>query len=174
MAYDSAADRVILFGGDNHAPDSLGDTWVYDFNNNTWYNMTPTVTVIDGPMPSGGIYAHSMVYDEANDLTVLFGGYADPGAASTFRINWTYVYYYDNNTWVNRTPSMTVIGGNLIPRSSPSMVYDSNAECAVMFGGRRSGTQDDILNETWLYKASDNTWYYVNYRTSNDDILWGR
>ena len=42
IVYSTAADRVILFGGligslqDEHS----GETWAYDFNTNTWANMT--------------------------------------------------------------------------------------------------------------------------------------
>jgi N-acetylneuraminic acid mutarotase len=42
MVYNSSADRVILFGGfDNSTGEPLGETWSYDFNTDTWTNMTP-------------------------------------------------------------------------------------------------------------------------------------
>src|SRR2546421_10262771 len=43
MAYDSQSDRVILFSGVDLAGNTtilLNDTWAYDFNANTWTNMT--------------------------------------------------------------------------------------------------------------------------------------
>src|SRR6266566_2995557 len=39
MAYDSRADRTILFGG--QAISGIDETWAYDFNANTWKNMNP-------------------------------------------------------------------------------------------------------------------------------------
>ncbi len=171
MVYDSIADRTIMYGGDNDNPDLLNETWVYDYNNNTWINMTPTINVIGG-MPHCGIKEHNMVFDAENNLTIMFGGLADlaPGPNS-IRTNWTYIYDYNTNTWVNRTPSMTVVGGDLKPRQRFSMVYDSNNECVVLFGG--NGPSNTHLNDTWWYDLSNNTWYNVNYAMSGG-ILWGR
>jgi N-acetylneuraminic acid mutarotase len=45
------------------------ETWAYDYNTNTWTQLTPTTH------PSGR-QLHSMVYDEAADKMVLFGGIA--------------------------------------------------------------------------------------------------
>src|SRR5438552_3695161 len=42
-AYDSASDRVILFGGYDSGS-NFNDTWAYDFNTNAWTNM-------DHPVP---------------------------------------------------------------------------------------------------------------------------
>jgi len=49
MAYSTAADRVILFGGRLSSSGgatsvdrlNFGETWSYDFNTNTWTNVTP-------------------------------------------------------------------------------------------------------------------------------------
>ena len=41
MAYDSAADKIVLFGG---GPDKLNptdETWIYDPQTNEWTDMTP-------------------------------------------------------------------------------------------------------------------------------------
>ena len=40
MAYDSQSDRVILFGG----YPQLHDTWAYDYETNTWTEMSPEVS----------------------------------------------------------------------------------------------------------------------------------
>ena len=45
LVYSSTADRVILFGGTgdflNSTVKPSGETWLYDFNTNTWTNVTP-------------------------------------------------------------------------------------------------------------------------------------
>ncbi len=42
MAYNSALDLIILFGGlENTNHPYSQETWAYDFNTNTWTNMTP-------------------------------------------------------------------------------------------------------------------------------------
>ncbi len=63
MAYDSANQKIVLFGG------SVGgdETWVYDLAGNTWTNMNPATK------PSARQY-HAMAYDSANQRIVLFGG----------------------------------------------------------------------------------------------------
>lgn len=48
MAYDHDSDRVILFGGITASDDALGDTWSYDFNNDSWAEMTP----VSSPRPA--------------------------------------------------------------------------------------------------------------------------
>jgi hypothetical protein len=41
MAYNSALDLVVLFGGrEGYGRTYTAETWVYDFNANTWTNMT--------------------------------------------------------------------------------------------------------------------------------------
>src|SRR2546425_10443433 len=41
MAYDSPADRVILFGGVISSTGSVGGTWVFDYSDHTWTNRAP-------------------------------------------------------------------------------------------------------------------------------------
>jgi N-acetylneuraminic acid mutarotase len=41
MAYSTAADRVILFGGEAASGLLLGQTWSYDLNANSWTDVTP-------------------------------------------------------------------------------------------------------------------------------------
>lgn len=43
MTYSTAADQVVLFGGKfgNHPNEFLRETWTYDYNTNTWTNVTP-------------------------------------------------------------------------------------------------------------------------------------
>lgn len=73
MAYDPKTDRVILFGGaagpqDRETP--FGDTWTYDYNTNTWTELT----LQSAPGPRGW---HAMAYDTPSGTVVLFGGGVD-------------------------------------------------------------------------------------------------
>src|SRR3989442_15890746 len=69
MAYDSGSDRVILFGGYSSCCGgiALGDTWAYDFNANTWTDMTPAVAPTSRE-------SSAMAYDSQSDRVILFGG----------------------------------------------------------------------------------------------------
>jgi hypothetical protein len=126
MIYDSAYDRVVLFGGD----DAVGynnETWVYNLTDNTWTNMTTTG---DKPSKRSG---HSMAYDSAHDRTILFGGTAGGDE--------TWVYNLADNTWTN----MTTTGDKPSGRAYHSIVYDSAHDRTILFGGTTGG------DETWIY-----------------------
>jgi hypothetical protein len=67
--YHPGTDRIILFGGHPGAVEFSDETWAYDYNSNTWTLLSPSTH------PSGRQY-HTMVYAEASDKMVLFGGIA--------------------------------------------------------------------------------------------------
>ena len=51
IVYSTAADRVIVFGGQVGSTQGKysGETWAYDYNTNTWTNVTPIPTPIPFP-----------------------------------------------------------------------------------------------------------------------------
>lgn len=73
MAYDSARGVTVLFGGrflnDDHQFDYNGETWEWD--GSSWSQRSVT-----GPLPRAN---HSMAYDSARGVTVLFGGSGNNG-----------------------------------------------------------------------------------------------
>jgi hypothetical protein len=70
MVYHPGTDRIILFGGYHQGEVTFSDEiWAYNYNTNTWTQLQPSTH------PSGR-RLHSMVYDEAADKMVLFGGIA--------------------------------------------------------------------------------------------------
>ncbi|GAA4261925.1 hypothetical protein GCM10022255_096600 [Dactylosporangium darangshiense] len=68
MVYDSATDKVILFGGFAGSDGLLGDTWEYDHTANTWNRLIP------GPADPPRRDFSAAVYDPRADTTILFGG----------------------------------------------------------------------------------------------------
>lgn len=62
MAYDSARERLVLFGGINGLQPE-GDTW--EWNGATWVNVSPSPPHLT---------AHAMAYDSDRGRVVLFGG----------------------------------------------------------------------------------------------------
>ena len=68
MAYDSAHDKIILFGGYNNT--NLEDTWTYDPSIDNWEESFP---------PQHPLLRRccSLAYDKKNNRMVLFGGYDD-------------------------------------------------------------------------------------------------
>ena len=149
MAYHSGADRVVLFGG--HV-EGTGDSWInhnetwsYDFNTNTWANMTPALA--PPAMCSG-----TMTYDSESDLIVLFGGWSDDGIWDLISETWT--YDFDTNTWTNVTQSVQPMA-----RAWSKMTYDSESDNIVLFGGFETETDGiPTLTDTWTFDANTNTW----------------
>lgn len=109
MAYDSARNRTVMFGGYNLS--ELQDTWEWDGVN--WVDKTPA-----GTKPSAR-YRHAMAYDSAHGRVVMFGA----GAAD--------VWEWDGTNWASRTPLGST--PNLGPGSA--MVYDTARARMVLFGG---------------------------------------
>ncbi|MCW4051153.1 MAG: hypothetical protein NWE89_15630 [Candidatus Bathyarchaeota archaeon] len=79
LAYDTGG-QMILFGGSGGGNNMMGDTWLYDYMENTWEQVDSDVT------PSGRSCS-SMVYDSVNDLVVMFGG-SDNGASDAMDDTW--------------------------------------------------------------------------------------
>lgn len=102
MAYDSKADRTIVYGGYtglattetfNFRKYSSSETWAYDYNHNTWMQLDPATN--PGPLTSAG-----QVYIPSIDRTLLFGGRLGYGIFNEK----TWLYDYTTNTWMDVTP----------------------------------------------------------------------
>src|SRR5438132_4915241 len=135
MAYDSESDRTILFGGDTSAMPYSWDneTWAYDFNTNTWTNMTPG----EARRPSVRT-GHAMTYDSKTDRIILFG---DTSGITNHNDTWT--YDFNTNTWTEMKPGVS-------PPASvgQAMTYDSRLNRVIAHGNR----------ETWAYLFATNMW----------------
>jgi hypothetical protein len=126
MAYDAARGVTVLFGGQNAdlATPINAQTW-------EWNGITWTQRLVSGPSAR---YLHSMVYDAARGVTVLFGGQLANGTLSSETWEW------DGVAWTQR-----MISGPSA-RSSHAMAYDASLGTTVLFGG----IANDIINaETW-------------------------
>lgn len=139
IAYDSIYDRVIAFYG--------GTTMAYDFNTNTWQNMNPS------PAPAAN-WGAMMAYDIESEKLILFGGGGSSGG-NYFSYRETWIYDYQTNTW-------TLLDTTGPPqREYGAMVYDSESDRIVLFGGEYDGNQG-FLDDTWVYDYNTNTWLEQN------------
>ncbi|MBN1321722.1 MAG: S-layer homology domain-containing protein [Thermoleophilia bacterium] len=141
MVYDSAAKKVVLFGGIDDADDRttlLNDTWVYDPAANKWIGSRP------GGAPPARTY-FSMVHDPGAKKTLLFGGQDWSRLLSD-----SWAYDAASNTWTLLHPA-----GAPAARGGHSMAYDPGAKKVILFGG--SGAAG-LLRDTWGYDAASNTW----------------
>ncbi len=145
MVYGSAADRTILFGGAGmFGP--LGDTWSYDYETNAW-----TMLTANSP---GALFAPSMAYDSTADRVVLFGGAIFSGPNIIWK-NDTWALSVADQTWTNTHASTSPAG-----RGGAPMVYDSQSDVALVFGGANTfgSTPSGYFNDTWAYNATKNGW----------------
>ena len=157
LVYDSESDVIVLFGGSSH-PDfnpygirvNYSDTWTYDYNSNSWTNMKPAI------IPP---WRHSqcMAYDSESDKTIVFGGVNLSEELFTTEerpyLADTWAYDYNTKMWENLTTS---VGPEA--RVGSSMVYDSESDRCILFGGYHHMYEDKYGDETWAYDYNTNTW----------------
>ncbi|MFX0209748.1 MAG: kelch repeat-containing protein [Candidatus Hodarchaeota archaeon] len=149
MAYDSESDRVILYGGfwgDATAAGgrrALSDTWAYDFNSNTWTNMSP----VSSP---GLLYAFGMAYDSESDRVILYGGKFKSNGYTSLKHK-TWAYDYNSNSWIDMNPPGSARGN----RNRFQMVYHVKWDRILLFGG---DSEVDAYDDTWIYDYNTNNW----------------
>lgn len=131
IAYDSAHNQVVMFGGciNNGV---LGDTWVWDGAN--WAQES------SGPQPPARCHM-GMAYDAARQQTVLFGG----GNGQTL-LGDTWVW--DGSSWTQKFPAHTPGTRNQL-----NVAYDAARAQVVLFGGSPDGST--YLNDTWVWDGTD-------------------
>jgi hypothetical protein len=145
LAYDSRSDRIILFGGFADGPD-LQDTWAYDYETNTWTEMTPAVS------PERR-FGHAMAYDAESDRVILWGAHEEGAMPMSEEEKATvWAYDYETNTWT----AIESTGGPSY-RGYHTMVYHPGTDRIILFGGHSLGDLD-FSDETWAYDYNSNTW----------------
>lgn len=152
MAYDSARQRVVLFGGWSPSGGLLDDTWEWDGATATWHGPFLPAT---RPVPR---MHHGMAYDPRpnRQRTVLFGGSTQP----PYNFNDTgHTWEWDGATW-------TLVMPHSGPPSTPSpralfgMTYRP-PDGVVLFGGT-DGADCTQFKNTWR-------WDGVGWTTSTDN-----
>ena len=145
IAYDEANRVVILHDGYCRDDSHPKDTWLYDLGENDWMLMAPE----ESPRPQ---YGHYMIYDSLNRRVVMYGGHWSYAGTSQHGYSdgvWTYDYPSDTWTKVDTATSLP-------KRYWHTITYDDARGTMVVFGG--SGENDAVLDDTWLYDLSTNTW----------------
>jgi hypothetical protein len=134
MAYDSTRERVVLFGGLN-AAGVLGDTWEWD--GSFWTQMQDV-----GPAPRTA--AAAMAYDEARQVSTLFGG----NATSQQPLGDT--WKWDGIDWTKLSESGPPA------RRGHAVAFDSSRKRLVLFGGQ-TGPVEQLLNlsDTWEFDGEN-------------------
>ena len=88
----------------------------------------------------GPRYGHEMVYDEAREVVVLFGGFGPDGVPKGDTWLW------DGQSW----RLAAKVGPS--PRKWPAAAYDSHRGVVVLHGGREgAGRSGPSMNDTWIW-----------------------
>jgi N-acetylneuraminic acid mutarotase len=155
MVYDTAGDKVILFGGFDAA--DFNDTWAYDPAANAWTDLKPS-----GATPPAR-HDHAMAYDAGTGRMILFGGTM---ASTAKELNDTWAYDPAANTWTDLKPAGAVPDA----RVGHAMAYDPVARRVILFGGSsHGGRQGDI----WAYDSDANTWTQLSPTGSTPSARYG-
>ncbi len=142
MVYDTARNVLVSFGGSDSMGVIHAETWELSSDGQEpWTQRTPTAPP--------GRYGHSMTYDAARGVGVLFGGQLGIGE-------------YDGQTWEWHAPSPEngSVSGEWVQREvagpEPSaffaMAYDTARKVTVLFGGRGPGF---ISGQTWEWNGTE-------------------
>jgi hypothetical protein len=152
MAYDKRRQRMVHFGGSGSV---AGRVW--ELEGSDWQVVDPA----GGPDTT--ILRHAMVYDEANDAIVVFGGDTPTSSQVGTANMWIYRVGGDSTPqWTERKRD----GDEPWPeaRWGHSLAYDSDRERIVLFGGRSGNVPAQrSFNEIWEY---DGAWRKVDTKVS--------
>ncbi|MHA2238776.1 MAG: Kelch repeat-containing protein [Candidatus Hodarchaeales archaeon] len=141
MVYDSNRNITILFGGMiGNGGSVLSDTWEFNSSNQVW-NKVKT----EGN-PSGR-FNFGFAFDSNNQKVILFGGMN----SNYDRSDEMWVYDPSDRIWSKLSPQI-----HPSPRSDPEMVYDSDNNIIILFGGYN--IDETLLDDTWIYFINNNTW----------------
>ena len=123
MIYDSARDRVVIFGGYD-GTNRYRDVWALTLSGTpTWTDITPPGGVLTGPTAR---YYHTAIYDPLRDRMIVLGGYDS---------------FYLNDVWslpFAGTPAWTQLipaGTTLTAFVNHTSIYDPVRDRMLTFGG---------------------------------------
>lgn len=155
MAHDSWRSVTVMFGGkeveainigygrqewSDHNDTALGDTW--EFDGRTWLRRAP----LHSPP---ACYGHTMTYDEARHVVVLYGGKGGWRAGHPFNSD---VWEWDGQDWTQVETS----GESPGPQWNHGMAYDRDRSVHVVFGG--NDRDFHRRGDTWEYNGATRTW----------------
>jgi hypothetical protein len=129
FSYDRILNKLVLCNGEMTGTELIQDTW--EWNLNEWQFVT-----YDGPGPRANFL---MVYDDARQNSILFGGWTHPDS-----------YLGDTWIWDGLSWSLRDVPAPS-PRANCAFAYDIGRQRVVLFGGSYYQT---IFNETWEWDGT--------------------
>jgi hypothetical protein len=140
--YDSNDNEMIVFGGNNCAGTYYNDVWV--LTNANGLSGTPAWTQLSPSGPAPGPRANtSAVYDAADDIMIVFGGYNGSPYGDLWVLNHA-GGVSGSPAWAQLNPTGTTPSA----RYQHSAVYDATANRMIIYGGHTRKAAD--ITETWV------------------------
>lgn len=141
--WDSAAGRMLVFGGIGPTFGLINDLWAYAPSTNTWLRLDP-----DNPPPPP-LLLHAAVWDPDLAQMLVYGGVDPVGGKPTDQL-WS--YRPASNTWsrlISDSPSPPA-------RLSAGAVWDPIGHRLLILSG--SCGSDCFLDDVWSYRPAENRW----------------
>ena len=143
MAFDKSREVSVLYGGNDEDGNVRTETWEYD--GTSWDKMAPTDLGGDGNPP--GLYAHSLVYDEARERVVLYSGTTTGSPVDD-------LWEWDGTEWDKLVPADPEGDGNAPRTTTHAMAYDGINESLLLFGGEGWTDCGGYCHQTWLWNGA--------------------
>ncbi|MDD5570207.1 MAG: kelch repeat-containing protein [Bacteroidales bacterium] len=154
MAYDPVNHEVLLAGGGGvDAKNGCVGTWVYKPSTRKWTKLNLATE------PEPRAYT-SMVYDEAHQKIILFGG-----DHMDYLTNDTWVYDCQTRTWTKKNPAIAPS-----PRAGHTLIYLPKSKTVVLYGGYIYNSETGYMvniyepktpHELWKYDCVSNVWTLI-------------
>jgi N-acetylneuraminic acid mutarotase len=154
MAYDAKSNVVIMVGGSDRQKIVYTSAWAYEATTDTWTQIARS------PVERG--MGTTLAYDAESDRMVHYLSMrVNPGLEGAVDLGETLAYDYNTDKWQNMKPENAPMG-----RAFAGMVYDSESDRIILFGGIAPDFGPRYYNETWSYDLNTNTWLKMNPEVS--------
>ncbi|HVE40637.1 MAG TPA: kelch repeat-containing protein [Planctomycetota bacterium] len=163
--YDTAHQRMIVFGGWDDTFTQTNDVYVLDLSVGPPYTWTklvasgPTPTITGVPPAVRGF--HTAVYDSANQQMIVYGGYHEDLVVPTNTGRVGDIHILSLPTAYPLVWSTPAVLPAPFARSQHTSITDPIQGRMIMFGGEDSNIAVDgsvLSNETWAFVPSSNSW----------------
>lgn len=142
FVYHDSSRCVLLLSGLSKSrwTADLMDMWSYDVQTGRWDSLGICEPLL---WPDTSNTFTCAAYDSKSNQVITFDFKGQ-----------TWSYHLEDNTWHDLRPS-----GSPPARFGQAMVYDSESDRVIMFGGLfHTETSDKFYGDTWAYDYNTNTW----------------